>query len=185
MAFLRRLFVKIRCRRSNRHIKPTSRALPVHRGDGFSKTRWCPGREVKKLKRPRILPVRRGRHSGAGVFRYRGCVPRSTPHRYAEKVGCQLLSLRHYLPRQLSPRPVEGAQTPNACGLFQSRLRTPLARQTAVCVSLQPFLSKALDSTNSVRISKSLIWRSNSEQQFRTFRIPHGWAERTGIKLRH
>ena len=30
---------------------------------------------------------------------------RSDPRRYAESVRCQILSLRHYLPRQLSPGP--------------------------------------------------------------------------------
>ena len=52
---------------------------------------------------------------------------RSLPHRCAESVRCQVLSLRHYRPRQLSPGPVEVSETPSVCGLFaeSSRLRTP------------------------------------------------------------
>ena len=110
--------------------------------------------------------------------------PRSNPHGNPETVGSQFLSLRHYLTRQQSPGPVEGAETPRNCGLFHTKLLTVDRRLRADSVSLCPVVSKAPDFAILVRNFKWLILLGYSVQKIRTFRIPLVSAKGAEIETR-
>ena len=99
-----------------------------------------------------------------------------------ETLGFQVLPLRQFLLRQQSPGPIKDIQKPRKRGLHGANLLTTIQALSAVLVSLSPFVSKAPDFANLVRIFKSLIFPRYWAAEIRTFRIPFGCARGNEIE---